>query len=51
MPKVVRLTDEQISSLIAQTWGSVSIAPQSAAAFARAVEAAVLRANNLESQA
>ena len=36
------LTDEQISDLIAQTWGSVDIAPQSAAAFARAVEAWML---------
>ena len=46
--KSARLTDEQISDLIAQMWGSVDIAPQSAAAFARAVEAAALRANNLE---
>ena len=29
-------------------WGSVDIAPQSAAAFARAIEAAAIRANNLE---
>ena len=47
-PMAARLTDEQIAQIIALTWGSVDIAPQSAAAFARAIEAAAIRANNLE---
>lgn len=47
-PKAVRLTDGQIAQITAQAWGSVDIAPQSAAAFARAIEAAAIRANNLE---
>lgn len=37
------LADEQIAQITAQTWGSVDIAPQSAAAFARAIEAWMLR--------
>lgn len=41
----VRLTDERIAQLAAQTWGSVDIAPQSAAAFARAIEAWMLGAS------
>ncbi len=47
-PKVVLLTDEQIAQIAAQTWGAADIAPQSAAAFARAIEAAAIKANNLE---
>ena len=42
----VRLTDERIAQLISQTWGSVDIAPQSAAAFARAIEARMLGASS-----
>lgn len=34
------LTDEEITKLTADTWGSASIAPQSAPAFARAIERA-----------
>ncbi len=34
------LTDEEIAVLMRETWGSASIAPQSAPAFARAIEAA-----------
>lgn len=47
-PKLVRLTDGQIAEMAAQVWGRASIAPQSVMGFARIVEAAVLRANNLE---
>ena len=38
------LTDERIAQITAQMWGSVDIAPQSAAAFARAIEAWMLHA-------
>ena len=34
------LTDEEITKLTADTWGSASIAPQSAPAFARTIERA-----------
>jgi hypothetical protein len=34
------LTDDEIDGLMADTWGSASIAPQSAPAFARAIERA-----------
>lgn len=47
-PKLVRLADGQIAEMAAQVWGRASIAPQSIMGFARIVEAAVLRANNLE---
>jgi len=41
----VWLTDERIAQIAAQTWGSAGIAPQSAAAFARAIEAWMLGAS------
>jgi hypothetical protein len=34
------LTDEDIAKLMADTWGSASIAPQAAPEFARAIEQA-----------
>jgi len=34
------LTDEDIAKLMVRTWGSASIAPQAAPAFARAIERA-----------
>lgn len=34
------LTDEEIATLMADIWGSASISPQSAPAFARAIERA-----------
>jgi hypothetical protein len=34
------LTDDEIDGLMADTWGGASIAPQSAPAFARAIERA-----------
>ena len=46
--QAVLLTDEQVSAMIAQHWGSADIAPQSACGFARSIESAVLAANNLE---
>lgn len=39
-PEREPLTDEEITKLTADTWGSDSIAPQSAPAFARAIERA-----------
>ena len=39
-PQRKPLTDEEITKLTADTWGSASIAPQSAPAFARAIERA-----------
>jgi len=42
----VWLTDERIAQIAAQTWGSAGIAPQSAAAFARAIEAWMLGASS-----
>jgi hypothetical protein len=39
-PEREPLTDEEITKLTADTWGSASIAPQSAPAFARAIERA-----------
>lgn len=41
------LTDEDIDKLMVRTWGSVRIAPQSAAAFARAIERAIERAHGI----
>lgn len=43
--QAVRLTDEQVRTMIGREWGQVEIAPQSVERFARAIEAAVLAAN------
>lgn len=39
-PQRKPLTDEEIATLMADIWGSASISPQSASAFARAIERA-----------
>lgn len=39
-PQLKPLTDDEIDGLMADTWGGACIAPQSAPAFARAIERA-----------